>query len=416
MKSLLDHFRMNVRLLSAPAVHGIATVRRAIRGAERDAAKEVRQAKRVVAKVERTAKADVTKVERAVGRRVATERRAAKAGVKNIAEYDRALAKGALRDAKQELRAGQRGVGKVAHGTADLLSQSVGDARHGVWYALQVVTDMLKSVTLGVWHVIRTVTAPAVWVIRRALAPIGKVFERQAKEEALGVTSTPTHGMHWELFGLLGGAVVLVIAALLFISNANQPTHLHLYDRAVHLATLSPEQLVVIAATFLALVGGTWFWVVMVRDSMKRTYATNVEQTKWKVTTLLLFIPGAVLYFWHVYNKWSFKQFVSYHFVSVMIVAVTVVVGTSTYGTLWYFNQKAEASVTTPTMYKTPNLNLPDKSKAALLGRGTYGTPLNGASSGRTDPFAPYAGQPNVVATPTPSASPSATPAPTPLP
>lgn len=307
--------------------------------------------------------------------------------------------------------------------------------RRGLGRAAQETGSLLKQLGLDCWHVVRgalrMVSVPFAaagrltgTVLRKVFAPIAKPFAKSAKQEALGdAPLTPDNKSHLELILLVGGAALIVAGAALAALPGTRGAVTEALPASATLAGLfsprrllerlasaSPAALAVVGAGVALGTAGVWFWVRMVLDAWRRDYVTHTDRAKWRLYTVLFFIPGAIAYFFRVYNHWTAKRFLSYHFVSVMMTGVAVVVATSTYGTLWYFNKKAEAQVP-PANATVPQVELDPQSKATLLNRSRYGAPLSAAGGGRVDPFAPIPGQ-VPPATPAPSPSPSATPAP----
>lgn len=180
------------------------------------------------------------------------------------------------------------------------------------------------------------------------------------------------------------------------------------------LSGYSPQRLTLLGALTVFGLLAVWFWVRMVLDSFRREYDTMTHKTLWRTVTLLLFLPGALVYFFKVYNTWTLKQYLAHHIIFLMITGAAMLVATSTYGTLWYFNKRAEAQATATNTFKMPLLDLDPATRTALLNRPKYGAPLsNVPTGGRLDPFAPIPGQAANQAVVTPSLSPSPSPSPT---
>ncbi len=293
----------------------------------------------------------------------------------------------------------------LKRGTIDLVRQLTADSKH---------------LTSGVRAAAQPVLSRAAALLAPVSAPLRRLYASQAKQEVLGeVSSTPGHAAHREHLLLVGGAVAITLGALLVIGGTGTYGSLPVPSPSGLLnafASASPERLTVVMAAGVGLVLASWFWVRMLLDSFRRSYPSNTERTKWRLVVAALFAPGALLYFFKVYNHWTPRRFVAYHFLSIMVTGVAVVVASSTYGTLLYFNQKAEAHVAGAPTYKVPKLDVDEATKAALLIRPKYGAPLTpNIDGGRVDPFAPVPGQnPDTSASPSPS--PSASPSPSPLP
>ncbi|MDP3999964.1 MAG: hypothetical protein Q8Q11_00815 [bacterium] len=270
--------------------------------------------------------------------------------------------------------------------------------------------------TAGVWRFFGRIT---LWVS----APIRKRVANRAKRQALdAVTMTPDHKSHRELLALLVVAAVLIAgAAVLFggdLLSSNVLSGIFQLERLAGLpsaawhwaVTLSPIKLTVMFAAAALTAATIVFWFRMLRDSYRREYPTAVEQTQWRLVTTLLFIPGAVLYFFKQYNRLTVRKFAARHVVSLMVSGVTVLVATSTYGTLWYFNQQAAAEVA-GAGYQAPVIRLDPNDRRQILSRDQYGQPLKPATTSRRDPFAPIPGE-TTEAAPSPSPSPTSAPQP----
>ncbi|MEX2043465.1 MAG: hypothetical protein WD926_01065 [Patescibacteria group bacterium] len=266
--------------------------------------------------------------------------------------------------------------------------------------------------TGGIWHFLGRI---ALWVT----TPIRKRVAKRAKRQALeSIAMTPDHKSHRELLVLLAAAGVLVAGALVLFGRdwgVRQPGLLRLETLAElpgwawhRVVSLSPLKLTLLLGTATLAAAATAFWFRMLRDSYRRDYPTAVEQTQWRLVTTLLFIPGAVLYFFKQYNRLSLRKFAARHVVSLTVSGVTVLVATSTYGTLWYFNQRAAAEVE-GAAYQAPEIRLDPDERRKLLSRDRYGAPLKPATSSRRDPFAPIPGE-DIGSSPAPTPSPSPTP------
>lgn len=336
------------------------------------------------------------------------------AGVENVKDYDEFLLKSAVEGVKHAPSAAKREARGVYLGMFDLVKLIVGDIWHGIRYAGLVVWNIVTSVAKTVAHLGLHVAAPFIVAGKFALSPIGKIFAQQAKQEALDeITTTPNHKSYMELAILVVAALGIIGAAGYFVATGGNPqisVKIDVGKIVDQVAGFSPSQLTLLGAVLIAFIGLCYFWVLMLKDSWTRDYETNIEKTKWKLTTGLFFIPGAFLYFFNVYNRWSFRQFLGYHFASTVSVAAAVVVLTSTYGTLIYFNQKAEASIKANDAYQVPNLELSPAQKALLENRAAYGAPLAPGVGGKVDPFAPIPNATGTAPSPSPSPSPSPTP------
>ncbi len=319
------------------------------------------------------------------------------------------------------------GVRRVTAAFYDLLRQLGLD----FWHFMKMIGRGLRWLLMlpvqavrAVWRALEWCGRQLSWVILKiggpVIKPIRRMFAKKAKQEILGVATTPDHKSHWELIALLIGTTLLVAAAAVVgtghSSSVMQATGAdkllaQLTPQAIinRLATYSPAKLMVVFSMLLLFLALVWFWLKMARDSFRRNYESATERTKWQLITVGLFIPGAIAYFFTRYNHWTLRQFVGHHFVSVMITGTALVVATSTYGTLAYFNQKASAQTTATPNSNVPNFNVDPKTRTQLLNRTQYGVPLNGSTlGGRTDPFAPVPGlQPAASPSPNPSASPS---------
>jgi hypothetical protein len=261
---------------------------------------------------------------------------------------------------------------------------------------------------LGAWH-------GTARFGRWASTPIRKRVEGSAKRQALeSITITPDRKSHWELLALLAAGLALLIGAVVLFGGKElrQPGMVRL-DYLVDLpgwawhkvVAMSPLKLTILSGVAAFAVAATVFWFRMVRDSYRRNYPTAVEQTQWRLITTILFIPGAVLYFFKQYNRLSIRSFAARHVASLMISGAAVLVATSTYGTLWYFNQRAEADVA-GAGYQAPAVKLDPDERQRILSRDQYGQPLKPAKTSRLDPFAPIPGE-QETASPTPSPSPT---------
>lgn len=338
-----------------------------------------------------------------------------------------AAAMAPVRAGRAVYRAGIRGAHTVATGIADLFIQ-IG---HDITSLARGVLDAVRTVALAVVEALRaSVRAVAKIVavpLRPLTTPIRAIFARRAREELLGeATVTPDKHSHKELLLLLGATGVLLSALLLWVTQSGggvgraaiSTVSVQLSPKLIleRLAEFSPSQLMVVFAGLALLLAALWFWLKMVRDAFTRTFDSNTERTKWRTTVVLFGILGGAVYFMKVYNQWSLRRFVGYHFLTVMVTGVAFLVATSTYGTLWYFNKKAEAQASQAAQAKLPNLQVDEKTKAALLGRTQYGAPLTLTPGGRPDPFAPIPGQETTEPAPSASPSPSPSPSPTPAP
>lgn len=252
--------------------------------------------------------------------------------------------------------------------------------------------------------------------VSKVTAPVRKRIAKRAKKQALAAaTMTPDHKSHRELLVLAAVGVALVVGALVMFGKdwgVRQPGMIR-FEAVVdfpgwawnRLLALSPLKLTFLSAAVALAAAATVFWYRMLRDSYRRDYPTAVEQTQWRLVTTLLFVPGAVLYFFKRYNRLTVRKFAGRHVVSLMISGVAVLVATSTYGTLWYFNQQAQADVD-GNGYQAPTIELDADERRKILSRDRYGEPLKPATSSRRDPFAPIPGE-EVTSTPSPSPSPS---------
>ncbi|MEX2209876.1 MAG: hypothetical protein WD603_03410 [Patescibacteria group bacterium] len=250
-----------------------------------------------------------------------------------------------------------------------------------------------------------------------ALRPIRKRQAARLRREA-GITMpmTPDHHAQRELLALAAGVLLLAAAGWLYlggtvpsVSTIGIGSGISFGSVTDAVAAMSPLRMTILAAVLALFAVATVFWVRMLRDSYRREYPTAVERTQWRLVTTLLFIPGAVLYFFKQYNRLPLRRFAARHLLSLMVTGMAVIVASSTYGTLWYFNQQAEAEVD-GTGYAAPSLQLDPRDREEILSRDKYGAPLRRAESGRSDPFAPLPGEQREVTDPGASPSPSPTP------
>jgi len=279
---------------------------------------------------------------------------------------------------------------------------------------IQIVEFTIKSVFISLKKSLvnlgLAVTAPLRALVSRSSATIRRPFAKAARENALGMPVTSDDESHRELILFLGllGVLVAVGGWYAVAQSGVGASGIDFAALLKRVAGFSPEKMTIFASLLVATAFAVWFWVHMLLDSFGRDFETETAKTKWRLIASLLFVPGAIAYFFKVYNQWSFRQFMGYHVLSVLVACIAVLVTTSTSGALWYFNQKASAQLTAGEMYKTPNLELDQNSKNAVLGRTKYGAPLTpNTSGGRIDPFAPIPGQETVLASPSPSPSPS---------
>lgn len=318
------------------------------------------------------------------------------------------------RGVRGTVRAIKRGVRRAAQEFMVVMGEIGHDIRH-------LVGSSIRAAGRGIAVMFRPFTKAAGAIT----APVSKRFASKAKQEALAdITMTPDHKSHWELLALIGVVVLAVVGLLIATGNAGSLSGVSSTSQGVisvlspdrllaKLSTASPVGITIVAASLVLLAVATWFWIHMTLDAWRRTYPTHLEQTRWRVITIGLFIPGAVIYFFNVYNRWGLKQFVTYHAASVVVVITAVVMVTSTYGTLWYFNKQADAAMPTQASV-LPKLELDSQTRQGLLNRPQYGAPLAADSlAGRIDPFAPVPGI-STQPTPQPSASPSPSPSPQP--
>ena len=345
--------------------------------------------------------------------------------VHGIVRFPRAIGR-RLRGGTQKTAHGadraKRGVGRVLASFAGLLHQLGRDTLAVLGWPFAAAGRLGRETERDVRLVVHRAGRLIAKLIAPVARPIRSKFASQAKEE-LGegeISVTPDQHSHWELIALTVVGVI-AITGLALAATGQLPSagtvsvSLNPVRLIEKMSTFSPEQMVLLGTATLVFGLMTWFWVNMTRDAFSRDFPTNTEQTKWRVVTALLFVPGAIAYFRNVYNHWSIRRFLGYHFMTVVVVGIGLVVVTSTYGTLWYFNQKANA-VAAANVYKQPNLELDAKTQEALAGRSQYGTPLAPSQAGgRVDPFAPVPGV-STGAAPRPSASPTPSPSPTPAP
>jgi hypothetical protein len=343
---------------------------------------------------------------------------AAGKGARNVVDFFDFSIAALAHDLGHVFHAFWSGIASIIAGFRDLIKQVAGDLVNGV---RRVATGLVTLVT----RVIRLLLRPFTAILGPVIRPIERVFASKAKEEALGYSVTSDQQSHKELiaFGLIV-FVLLAVAGWYITTGSTSGLPVDLGPLLAHftperiiakLASFSPSQLLlVVSAAALGLLGVV-FWFQMLRDSWRRNYDSNTERTKWRLTTTLFFIPGALYYFWNVYNHWTLRQFFAYHLLSVMVTSVALIVATSTYGTLWYFNQRAQADVKSSDVFQVPSLKVDAATQQALLSRAKYGAPLTGnPAGGRTDPFAPVPGLATPAPSPAPGASPSPSPSPTP--
>lgn len=326
------------------------------------------------------------------------------------------VAKAPLRAASRQAAAVTAGFSAVIHGFTGLIASVAGDIKHGflsivngIVVLATAIVDFVKAVFRAIGHVAAKIASPVI-------NPIRETFTAKAKEAyETEYATTPDHKSHKELIVLAVGTVLIISGAFYWVSAG--PTSgislgglLSVFSPSnviSRVSSYSPEKMVVFAAFLLAFMIAVWFWIRMVADSFRREYPSQVEKTRWQLVTLFFFVPGAIAYFVRVYNHWTMRQFVGYHFISVMTVSVAIVVGVSTYGSLYYFNQKAEAQAKPAQTVQVPNLEVDENTKKGLLNRTKYGQPLTQGVTGRTDPFAPIPGlDPVASPSPSPSASP----------
>ncbi len=312
----------------------------------------------------------------------------------------------------------------VLRGFFDLFRQIGSDLRHLARYSAGRCFAGGKNLIKALGKISLIILAPLRLVLRPITVPLRRSMTRHARDEALGMT-TPDHASHKEILLLVIFVAALVIGGLAYLDTLQLPgATVRLPDLSpqavlTRLATYSPLQMTGLAGAATVILFAVWFWLGMLHDSYRRHYESQTEATKWKLVTTLFFVPGAVYYFWKVYNHWSFRQFVTYHLLSVMITGVAVLVTSSTGGALYYFSQKANAE-TKAAVTTLPKIEVDAKTKASLETRTRYGQPLTpNATGGRTDPFAPIPGQevapvPGAATAPSPSPSPSASPRPSP--
>jgi hypothetical protein len=323
------------------------------------------------------------------------------------------------------VRASRRGVDRLASAFTSLVGQIVRDIGRALYSVTSLPSRGIRSVGRGVTRLAR----PLIKGAREVTSPIGKSTAGRAKQQALGeATVTSDHKSHWELLALGGTALLIAASGAIWFAGIRIPTFRgRLPDgtgmspsvpaggiplvpspqRLLNmLGDLSPQHLMLVVAGAMVALAALVFWVQMVRDSFGREYPSARQRTQWRLITLLLFVPGAAVYFFKVYNHWTAVQFMRHHLVSVMVTAIALLVTTSSYGSLWYFNKKAEAQVTNPDLYRVPNLELDATGRTSLLTRTKYGAPLTPTVAGRVDPFAPIPGETKPVPTPTPSPSP----------
>ncbi|MDP9212162.1 MAG: hypothetical protein M3N59_02695 [bacterium] len=253
----------------------------------------------------------------------------------------------------------------------------------------------------------------------RALRPLRKRQAARLRREA-GVTMpmTSDHHAQRELLVLAAGVLLLATAGWLYLGGSvpsadatRVGSGLSFGSLADAVAAMSPLRMTILAAALALFAVATVFWTRMLRDSYRREYSTAVERTQWRLVTTLLFVPGAVLYFFKQYNRLPLRRFAARHLLSLMVTGMAVVVASSTYGTLWYFNQQAEAEID-GAGYAAPNLRLDPQDREGILSRDKYGAPLRRAKTGRSDPFAPLPGEQREVTASDTSPSPSPSPTP----
>lgn len=358
------------------------------------------------AAAERSAARQAVATEQAVARPVRRTGRAVSRAIRG--------AVGVVRRVVRALRAAGQAVRTVLRQFASEIAAVVGAVVRAPGRLARAAEALVAYWTAGVWRFLGRI---ALW----ATTPIRVRVAKRAKRQALeSVTMTPDHRSHRELLVLLAAVAALAAGALVLFGrdwNVRQPGPVRLETLAglpglawQQVTALSPLKLTLLSGVLALATTTTVFWFRMLRDSYRRDYPTAVEQTQWRLVTTLLFVPGAVLYFFKQYNRLTLRKFAARHVVSLMVSGVTVLVATSTYGTLWYFNQQAAAEVE-GAAYQAPEIRLDPGERRKLLSRDRYGEPLKPATSGRRDPFAPIPGE-AVESSPTPSPSPSPTPGP----
>ena len=353
-----------------------------------------RRTARTVVQAEHAAAQKVSKAERTVADKASAA--------------ERVVARSAKRTEQATVRAGSTLFKQIAGDVTAVVGAAIGTPGR----AGRAIESLLAYWATGISRFAKRGTG---WI----MSPIRNRVASKAKQQALqSVTMTPDHQSHRELLVLLAVGIILTAAGFaLFGKDLGARPVTIPFD---YLATLpgrvwdkvlafSPVKLTLLAAALALFGAATMFWVRMLRDSYRREYPTAVERTQWRLVTTLLFIPGAVLYFFKQYNRLTLRKFVTRHVVSVMVTAATLLVSTSTYGTLWYFNQKAEAEVT-GNGYQAPTVELDPDDRQRILARDRYGRPLQPATSTRQDPFAPIPGEGEADTKASPSPSP--TPAP----
>lgn len=299
---------------------------------------------------------------------------------------------------------------RVGVGLVDLFGQIGHDVVQQIRAVGATVMNTLARLAAAASSLFLTATAPLRAIITRLFAHLSRPFARAARQNVLGVSVTSDDESHHELILFLGLLAALAAAGGWYAvgQSASASNGIDLSALAKRVATFSPEQMTILASLLVSGAFAIWFWIHMLLDSFSRHFESETAKTKWRLVNSLFFVPGAIAYFFKVYNHWSLRQFLGYHVLSVMVAGIAVLVTTSTGGVLWYFNQQASAQLTAGEIYKTPNLELDQNSKNAVLGRTKYGAPLTpNTSGGRIDPFAPIPGQETVLASPSPSPSPS---------
>lgn len=293
-----------------------------------------------------------------------------------------------------------------------------GRLARGIERAIQTLVRVILSpfAKLGVLMTAKTRRSNAKRTKAQALETVSITSDRQSHRELIILV----------LVGVVGLVAVLLLApglTAIHLSGHTMPIvptasgstpAFHLpasltLDRVLgRITAFSPDQLLLLISATAVFISGVVFWVRMVRDSFQRDYPTATERTKWHLITALLFIPGAIAYFWKCYNRMTLRQFLGHHVLSIMVTSVAILVATSTFGSLWYFDKQAQAEVAATSGFKVPNLDLNPDSKAAILARTKYGAPLTAVVGGRSDPFTPLASQ----LPPSPPPAPPPTPAP----